>query len=168
MSLPALKLYEYPPLFDRIYEQIAEGEGEITPELLAELEQLEAGRGEKLQACRDAYFSHKATAAAIEAEIARLREQAATHVRTMTWLKEYVRATLEAMQVEKYPLHRGSLRMQQNSRPAIRWDGPPDTIPDDYQRVRIELDGTAAYEAWKRDELPSRFVVERGSHVRLS
>jgi hypothetical protein len=59
------------------------------------------------------------------------------------------------------------VRIQKNSRPAIRW---PDTlpIPKDYQRVTVSLDGQKAYQDFKAGALPKGFIVEQGRNLRIS
>jgi hypothetical protein len=66
------------------------------------------------------------------------------------------------------------VRIQKNTRPSIRCASAE--IPEPFRRIRVEFDGTAAYEALKAARcLPvepgrievDRLVAELGRHVRI-
>jgi hypothetical protein len=163
-----LPLYKTLDIYDEIHECIAERGGELTPELEQRLDDAYEKIGDKLQGARDWYFSVKATKAAYRAERQRLAAAEAACDRSMEWAKSYVEATLRRLEVEKYPLRRGKLWLQNNSSWSISWPGDPETAPKAYQRWTCIVNGEKAQEDFKAGTLPEGFTAERGKHMRLS
>lgn len=61
----------------------------------------------------------------------------------------------------------GRFKVQESSKPTIRWTGDMDNLPDSFSRVKIELDGGKAFDAFKAGTLPAGFEVKRSRHIRV-
>lgn len=167
--IAALRLYEIPAEFRAIDEAIDDLDGEITPEIEARLDALVTGELALHVDSIVALVRENETAAhAYHAEAQRLADLSRGRLRAAERLKEYLRANLEACGLDGAKGRLFRVRVQKNGRPSIRWEGRPETIPEPYRRVSIDLDGTAAYEAWKAGTLPAGFDVALGSHLRIS
>ena len=60
------------------------------------------------------------------------------------------------------------LTVCKNSRPTIRWEGPMDELPFEYQRIKVEVDLDRAAKDLKAGVwLPSQFNVVEGTHLRI-
>lgn len=161
-----LKLYEIADQLQAVAEQLVDNGGELTPELEAQLTALEGAFDTKVERVLLYARNLLATAQAAKGEAARLADLAGTRERAAERLREYVKQQMELADVTKVETSLIVARIQQNSRPSIRWiEGP---LPADFTKVITTLDGEKAYETWKRDgALPAGFTVERGSHLRV-
>lgn len=151
-----------------IAEQIIDAGGELTPELEAQLAQLEGEFESKVE--RVGLYIHMLQSRSDEArkQADRLTGLARTDHHAAESLKGYLLRCLEAADKRSMvtPLIRVSIA--KNSRPSIRWLAAEETIPEAFRRVRYSLDGDAAFRAWKdRGTLPEGFAVEQGQHLRL-
>lgn len=163
-----LHLWEIADGIQALGERIAEAEGELTPELEAEWDRLEGSLESKVENTA-LYIRDIET----DAEKAKAEEQRIRAIRTAlenqaSRMKDYLQFQLARAGRDKVETPKARVRIQANSRPSIRYTGDPADLPDAFKRVRVDVDGTAAYEAWKREEeLPEGFVVETGSHLRV-
>lgn len=168
MTARALQLHELAPDLAAIEDQIIEAEGEITPAVAAQLDALGGAFDAKVERLllRALQLNFEGGVAKVEAariaKLASVREQAALR------LKQYVLNCMQVAGREKVETSRLRARIQANSRPTIEWTGAEDTIPEDFRRVRIVLDGTKAYESWRAQSLPDGFVVTQGKHLRVT
>jgi hypothetical protein len=165
--IATLKLYELADAYERIAEALIENGGELTPELSAELDAIEGAFEAKVERVALYVRNLLATAEAADAEAARLAALARTRRQGAEGLKGYLMAQLDRVEKPKVETPLVVVRIQKNSRPAIRW---PDTlpIPKDYQRVTVSLDGQKAYQDFKAGALPKGFIVEQGRNLRIS
>lgn len=164
-----LRLYEIADALESIEDTLLENGGELTPELEAALEALEGTLEQKAERICRVIRNHDASAKAFDAEIERLRGHKKAHENTVARLKDYLKTVLVRLDRTKVDAGVFKVALQNNSRPAIRWTLDPAAIPEQLRRVPpAEVDGDAAYEAWKKDrQLPPGFEVELGSHIRI-
>jgi len=163
-----LKLWELSEELDRIGEEIAEAGGELTPEIEEKLDALEGAFEEKAENIALMVRNLEATSSAVKEEEKRIRTYRRSLERQASGLKDYLLFFLRRQGVERVEGTRARIRRQANSRPSIRWLGDPESAPEAFRRVRVDVDTQAAYEELKSGgELPEGFEVERGEHVRI-
>lgn len=163
-----LTLYEIPDRLREIEGQIIEAEGEITPEIEAELDALDEAFDRKVEYIALLSREARAEAVAVKQEEDRLRARRTAAENRERYMKDYLQACLTKAGMERVEGQRAKIRIQQNSRPSIRWIGEEEAIPQGFRRERVSVDGDAVYEAWKAGVvLPEGFQVEVGSHLRV-
>jgi hypothetical protein len=162
-----LTLYQLPEAFAELLDEIEANEGEMPPDLEARLDSLNLNLAERAEAAAMVIRQAEARAKFFGGEkdwyAARERSQQALAAR----VKAYLQATLEALGQDRVETPRFKIRLQSNSRPAIRWAGAFSDLPEPYRRVSVSLDGEAAYLAWRAGGLPEGFAVETGRHLRI-
>ncbi|GIW89958.1 MAG: hypothetical protein KatS3mg109_0390 [Pirellulaceae bacterium] len=166
--MTSLALYQLSEQYQSVIERIVQAGGELTPELERALTDIADEWREKAIRVALVIREAEALAEAAQAEARRLQELARTRANLATNLKRYL--LHEMLQTRELRIDSPLVRLAvvQNSRPTIRWELPLDQLPAPYVRTRIELDGEAAYRAWKAGEqLPPGFVVEHGFHLRI-
>jgi hypothetical protein len=164
-----MKLYEITDEF-RLFEDLLEQNGgEITPEMELQLGELEIALPEKVENIAGLIREKLAYADAAVAERNRLDKLANAAANVAFSLQNYLKRNLEEMGVNRVATERFVVRVQKNSRPAIKWVGG--NPPQEYQRLepaRLVPDMEHAYNQWKAgEELPEGFVVEHGTHLRI-
>ena len=111
-----LRLYEIPDRLREIEARIIEAEGEITPEIEAELEEAFNRKAEYIALLsREA----KAEAAAVKQEEDRLRARRTAAEKREKRLKDYLQACMIGADVERIEGERAKIRRQRNGRPSI-------------------------------------------------
>src|SRR5262245_37204780 len=140
-----MKLYELPAAYESLMSRLTDGE--ITPDLEAEIGALDQTLQDKtINICKIMQeLGRQAESAKKEAE--RLEALSEVRIHATERLKEYLKTTLEALGMTKLETDLFKIRVCKNSRPSIMADAY--SLPKEYQRVRIEVDGVALYEAWK-------------------
>ena len=169
MTNAVLPLYRLADAYELLGQKLLEAEGELTPELSEEWDKLSEAIDDKIENTALYIRNLEATAKAEEEEAARFANRAKTKRFAAKSLKHYLKMNLERVGRDRIETLRVKARIQQNSRPYITWTEPIEELPDAFKRVRVEVNGTAAYARWKKDGmLPQGFKVERGTHLRLS
>lgn len=164
-----LALWEISNELEAIGELIAENGGEVSEFLEAQLDAIEGAFEEKVE--RVALFVRECAA---NAEAAKLEQERLGAIRKSfenkaEGLKAYLHRSMERVGKVKVQTPRASVRVQQNSRPAVRFTGDPNTLPSEYIRVHREVDTQFAYVEHKAGAtLPAGFVVEYGTHLRVN
>lgn len=166
----AESLYAITAEMARIIDLIeASDEGEISPELVEHIDQIEGDLKYKADNVLRYMAALDARAAGIDGEIKRLKAMKDAAEKRYEGLKEYLKASLERAGLKKLetPLH--VLTVVKSGKPSIRV-AEGQAIPDDYKRTKTEvaLDGTKAFEDWKAGvELPPTLVVAFSSSLRI-
>lgn len=141
-------------------------DSELTPELESAINQIEADLETKADSVMVLVqeAEHEAEAARLESNRLRSRAQACDH--RAASLRKYLMDTLTSMGRHRIitPRFKGTIQLAQES---IRWTFASDP-PERFQRVTVDLDGTAARKAL-RDEgsLPEGFEVTRTRFLRI-
>lgn len=164
----SLKLYELPPAFAVLDSEIEAADGELSEALEGRLEALEATLEDRVDAVAVLVRQADLEASGYQAEIERLTARRRVAENRRDRLKAYLKRTLETLGRDRVNTARFSVRIQRNSAPSIRWGGSPNTIPEEFARVTVDLDGVKARRAWEAGELPDGFDVVLGTHLRIS
>lgn len=164
---PALTLYEIANAFEVVEDALLENGGDLTDEIVALLDQAEGALEWKVERICRLIRNHEGTSIAFKTERERLQAHERAHARSAESLKTYLFQQLTRIGKDKVNAGVFKVALQHNSRPSIAWQGEPDTIPGEFKRVKIELNGDAAYAAYKANALPSGFTVVTGLHVRI-
>lgn len=149
-------------------EDIAAAGGEIPAHLLALLDEAEGEFKDKVE--RVALYVRSLTAhvQAVKTEEARLSGRRKALEGAADRLKKYLHGQLEAAGIPKVVGTLATARIQANPE-SIRWTDLPGAAPEKYQRISVSVDIAAVKADWKRTgELPAGFVIEKGSHLRIS
>lgn len=162
------RLYELPGLYYEVGRAIDEADGEVTPEIEGVLAALDATLEDKADGIASLAAEADAEAAYFDAELDRLRKRRDVATRRKESLKSYLHRTLMALGRDKVKGLRFTVRVQRNSAPSIRWTRDIDTLPEAFRRISVDVDGTAAREAWKEGALPDGFEAVVGTHLRIA
>jgi hypothetical protein len=163
-----MRLYEIPGILRDIDEQIEAAEGVLTEAVEAQLDAVKGAFETKAEYIALISREALAEATAIKAEEERLREMRNRAERRAEELKLYLFRCMNAAGMERIDGKLVKIRIQKNSRPSIAWTLDPLHLPEELQRVKIELDGNKAYEIYKAGaQLPDGFLVELGKHIRI-
>lgn len=165
----SLKLFEIVDELSAIADVLYENGGVIEPDLEARLDALEGALPVKVDRICCVIQNNQRAAEAAKAEADRLNSLAKSRDNTAKALKSYLMAAMIKQGSVSVMTDRFTVRIQKNSAPSIRWIRDVSELPEAFQKIKIEMDGTAAHAALKRKEpLPEGFVIEHGSHVRIS
>lgn len=149
-----MRLHELHALQRGIDEALEESEGEITPEIQQMLDSLEEEIGHKVDWVATVVNEKKAVADGLDVEIKRLQARKKATERSAEGLKDYLKQTLDALGENNVRGRIYSATVQRASRPSISWIKDYDKLPEQFKRVKVELDGTAAYDAYRAGTLP--------------
>lgn len=166
-----LTLYQLPAAFRGFLDELVETGGELTPAMVAEHDALLTALVDHAEDVAAMVQEAKALGRAARDEANRLRTLADQRDRAAARLIDLLRAAMEAAETPRIVTDRFRIGIAKNGRPSIRWGGLVDSIPAPYRRVDVRLDGEAVYQAWKNGTLDlddDRFVIEQGSHLRIS
>lgn len=163
-----LSLFDITNALLEIEDELYENGGEITQELEARLESLEGSLERKIDGICSMIQNNQRAAEAAKAESQRLSQLAKSRESIANGLKRYALGMLTRIDRTKVETDRFKVRVQKNGRPSITWPGEPENIPDDVKRVTITVDGDAAYALYRQGNLHEGFVVETGTHLRIS
>lgn len=160
-----MKLYELTDRIRSIADSLVDDElPENAEAVLDSIAELLEAKVRNVVAIRREWLSE---AEAMRAEAARLTEMARRRESRADWLQAYCVRCLDNAGIAKVKTDIGNVSVANASRPTIRWDEAC-PIPDEFARVKVELDGTKAYEAWKSGTLGDGFTVERSRHLRVT
>lgn len=165
-----MKLYELPEAMEELADRIADNEGELTPEMEAQLDALAAQWSSKMDGVCTLIRRWLTQSEALSLEIARLQKLVSVREHAAQRLKDYLKSQMERAGMAKSETDLFRVRVQANSAPSIRWNGLSADIPEQFRRTTIELDSRAALEFWKSNGkiLPPGFTVNQGTHLRIS
>jgi len=157
-----VKLYEIPNAYRILMQQIEESDGELSPEVEQSFDGLQENLETKIDSMCCLVREAESEAESFATEIKRLQARKKVAENRAASLKAYMSKSLQAMELDRIKTPRFSARIQQASRPSIKWTGVVEDIPSEYRRTKIELDGDAAYQSWKNNILTDqRFEVVR-------
>lgn len=119
--MDALKLYEIADLRDLLDAKLVETEGELTPELEAELAALDMAADEKIERVALFIREQTSTAEAIEAEAKRLQARASAKLNAARSLKQYLEREMARLGKTKVNGLLATVAMQKNG-PSVVGD----------------------------------------------
>lgn len=168
MTAAVLHLYEVVEQLVRIGDTLAENGGEITPEIEAQLRDLEGTFEEKVERILLYAQNLKASAEAATKEADRLAVLARGRASIADRLRQYVKAQMEALNRPKIETARIVARIQKNSRPSVSFVGELAELPSEFIRTVVAFNAEAAYEVFKAGgPLPAGVSVVQGTHLRV-
>lgn len=144
-------------------------DGELPPDLDAQLDALQGDIETKLERCCAVVRQMDAERDALKEESARFALRAQHADNAAKHFKEYMKSNLERLGIDKMEAGLFKIRIQNNSQPAVHFDGDAEKLPETFRRVEYSIDSKAIVTAWKAEqELPSGVEVVRGRHLRIA
>ncbi len=161
-------LYELSAEFVTLKDQL--GDGELID---ADLDLLIESNAAAIEAKAAGYLAVLRTldseALALRTEAKKLDHLARNRENGAERLRARLVYCMDLCKIERLPTPLGTIRVQQASRPTIRWVRDETEIPHPFRRVKVELNGQNAYEVWRMTkELPDGFRVEFSRGIRVS
>lgn len=151
---------------------IADGDGELTPELEAKLDALEGALNDKVERIALYIRESETLADGAKAEKDRLAAIQKAHQRKADGLKEYLLRCMSGADVDRVETSKARVRLQKSGTPAIDYHGDLDALPADFVRVVPEsrvIDKKAITQAIRDgEEPPEGVVVSYSTSVRIS
>lgn len=149
-------------------DEIEEGvPTESTLELLAQIEQ-------DIKNKADGYCSlirhYQSQATALDDEMARLAKRAASKTSKAKWLKDRLKAALEAIGESKIETTLNTIRIAKNggSQP-VKIEVSPEHLPEQYRQVVYQPNKDLIREALQAGQsIPGCQLEQRGTHLRLN
>jgi hypothetical protein len=143
-------------------------DGELTPEQLARLDELNLSLDAKIDNCCCLLREWESAIAARQAEIDRLKMGIETRRNNVTQLKEYMRDNLAQLNIKKHETALFCVRVQSNP-PSAKPNVPVEELPDEFIRIKKEPNNAAAIDYYKsHGTAPRGFDVQIGSHLRVT
>jgi len=162
-----MKLYEIPSELRVIEAQIADADGELTPELEAALDALKTEFDQKAEYLALLIREAQVEAEAYKAEETRLRDRRRAAENRADRLKRYVHEQMQRISKDKVRGQLASLSVVANSRPSVIWDEGTE-IPDEFARVKRELDANAVLvHVGIHGQPPKGATLVQGTHLRV-
>lgn len=173
----ALKLYEIADWRDRLDDKLAETEGELTPEIEAELAALDMAADDKIERVALWIREQTATAEAVESEAKRLHARAAANLNAARSLKLYLEREMTRLGKDKVKGLRATVTMQKNG-PSVVGEIAPETLTEWYEEfsspfvrytpASYALDRKAVLAAHKADQpIPEGLTVVQTESLRI-
>lgn len=171
MTSTQIKLHDIAGELRSIQTQILENGGEVTPEIEAQLRAWSGALDFKATHIGLALEELEANEAAIDLVIKRLAERKKVFTNAGERLKSYLFDCMKAAEVRKIESPEISITVVRNGRPKIaplvELEVLAASLPS-LVRMTYAFDGQAAYDLWKKGELPADLVsVEIGEHLRF-
>jgi len=160
------RLYELSAEY-RAFADSLENCEEITAEQAAILDSIEGDIQTKVRNLIALYRHQETDEMGFDDEIKRLEEKKRSKTKSMKWIKEYLLACLKHANIPKINVGIGTASVRKASRPSIKWPRPPEELPTELQRVKVELNSDKALEMYKAGALPDGFDVNVSEYVEI-
>ncbi len=161
-----MRLYELPPAFEAL---ASESDGELSPEALAKIDQLELALEQKVDGCCRVIRTLQAKAKAYKEEAERLAKKAKAAADNADRLALYVHDNLKRLGHRRVdgPLFAVWLHP---SPPSVKVTVPVQDLPPEWLEVKIEPNKKTILAAFKDGQpLPEGVTVETtNTHLRIS
>ena len=161
------RLYEFPEMYRLWMDKVEANEGELSPELVNELEKISASLETKVDSYAGMIRQFKYEEEMFREEAKRMARKSCVAAAKVEGLKRLLLQTMRAMQASKLKGREFHALLRRSSVPKITWESNDD-IPEPYRRVEVSLDYK---EAWKfyRDTgaLPEGFKVVYSEFVQI-
>lgn len=164
---------------DRLYELVADLEGELTPEIEAQLDALGFAADEKIERTAIVIRRLEAESRAVNEEAQRLSERASARVNRAKSLKSYLEREMARLGKEKVEGLTATVAMQKNG-PSVKGDLAPDQVKAlwdkggdsagfvRYTPASFALDKKVVIEAHKKGyRIPDGLTVEQTKSLRI-
>lgn len=161
---PALRLYDIVNELNEIDALLDESEGDLTEEIQARLDKLTHDFDKKVDSVCRLRTNRIASADACDVEIARLQKRKKAHQRSADSLRLFLLGAMTRLGKEKVKTAAFTVYMQKAT--SIRWTKDVADLPEQYRRVTIEPNKTAAKEVLElTGRLPEGFVQETTTNL---
>lgn len=173
MTAQPQPLYAIADHWVEVLRKIEDAEGELTPDLIAELDALQEAFPKKAEKVALFVKNLEALAQAAALESARLKTLAQSRENAAERLKKYLMDNLRKLELTNVTTPLAKIRIQRNSVPSVSVSSPSlevgEEVPVRYQRVSITLDRKQVVDDWKAGTpLPEGIEVTVNSHLRIS
>ena len=128
-----MKLYEINEMYRRWAEKIEEQDGEVTPEDMVEIEQIEADFTEKAESYAVIIQEQKAAMDMLDAEMDRLGKRYDRYKKTAEWLKERLASAMTENGKDKVETGKFLLSFRKSKRIQIDDEA---VIPEEFFEVK--------------------------------
>jgi hypothetical protein len=163
-----MKLYEIPAALRALEDKIEEAEGLLTPELEAELDGLTEEFDRKAEYIAMLIREAKLEAEKWRAEEDRVAARRRSLERRAEGLTRYVHEAMVAMGRDKIAGDLLTVAIQRNGSASVGFEGDPMSLPEEFRRVQVSINGRALAEAYKAGQaLPEGVEINHGTHVRI-
>lgn len=165
-------LFEVAAEFQAAVSAIEDGydDGEIPESVESQLDAITGEADDKLEGCFKVLRHFETQLSVANEELDRVKRLHQARENRVKFFKNYILQSMLAMGMKKFEGKTCTMRVQKNSRPSIFLaDGAE--IPAEFRREKVVVDfnGQAAYEAWKSGgELPPEIRVVEGMHLRTA
>lgn len=169
MTTQVLKLYEIVDEIDTLLDQVAEAEGELTPEVEKALSEWGAKFDEKVERVIMKIRNLEATGKAMKEEGKRLNDGAKARTNDGKRLRVYLLHQMKALGRDKVETAIGKIWRGKSARPTIIWTGEGDPPKEAMKLVpeHWEVDGNLLYDLWKEKKLPTGFDATQTEFVTI-
>lgn len=168
MAKTSNTLFELTDQLATLLGMLDDSDGEVDEVMEAELDAVGADVNAKVDGIARLITELKHGAQALEAEAERLAKRAGQKYNAIDRLKAYIKRCLTESGIRKVTTDYWTVFIKNNSRPTIKWTGQAWEAPEEFQRTKIEIDGDAAYKAYKEHGvLPDGFQVTHGDHLEI-
>lgn len=156
-----------------LFDLIDDAEAPLPPEeITARIKELFADQQDLFQEARKSVLNFNAQAKAAREESSRLADLARRSESHADRLKGMVMQAMELSGLKKVEFPTGgSLRVQANSAPSVKFEGDAETLPESFRKVKIEYSHDTE-KILSADAmgipLPEGVSVVKGHHIRLS
>jgi uncharacterized protein (DUF885 family) len=155
-----MNLYEIRGYYAVWALEVEDNDGELTPELEAQLDEINDTLDKKGEAVCFLVRNAAMEADACREEAARWTARARVAENRSGRLKTFLATAMKAVGVDRLAAGKFKVARRVNTVPSIRWMGSPEEIPEGYRRIKVELDGTIAQQAYKAGADMAGFSVE--------
>jgi hypothetical protein len=176
-TVASTRLYELANMREVLDRLLEETEGELTPELEAQLDAVDGAANDKIERVGLFIREQLAHAEGIRIEETRLVARRKAHERVAEQLKHYLQQQMERLGKTKVDGLLCTVALQRNSAPTIECvvdakavlAGPQgDLFAERVETVEYRLRRPALIDAWKANQpLPTGVTVTLGHHVRI-
>lgn len=166
--MPAL--YEMVSEVQQLQEAILNAEGEMTPEIAAQLDALGDNINAKVDGICKLVAQLDGEAAMFKTEYDRLAKNASVRINSVKRLKEYLKTSMEALGETKIKTPLFGVTICKNGQPSVTVAEGTDLsmMPLQLTKLVTELDRAAVLERFKTNQpIPPEIVVTIGTHIRI-
>lgn len=163
-----MKLYTIPIRYQAWIDRVEDNDGEITEDLVLDLESIEADLSTKADAYAAIIRKLQHEEEAYREEARRMSAKAHASVRIQEKLRFLLMYSMKAMSLDRIRGKRFSISRILNKIPSISWESNQ-PIPPIFQKVSISLDKEIAHKVLNEEGfLPEGFKITNTEYVRIT
>lgn len=151
------RMYELVEEVRQVLAAIDENGGEMTDEQERILAEAYPAIEDKAEAYAAIIKEFEHDMDAIQIEIGRMQRRKKSLEQAADRLREVLRVSMIVAQIDTCKGLRFTVSLSKASRPTIKWTLKDQEPPEGFRKIEVKPDNDAAYQAWKRNELPEGF-----------